>query len=424
MKEELLYFVWQLQRYDRQAVVTTQGQPLTVLAPGMRNTHSGPDFANARVHLDGIEWFGSVEIHVNASDWNAHQHQHDEAYNRVVLHVVWHADRAVYRPDGTTMPTLVLKDRVDPTLLRNYRQLVFQAPEQRTIPCATALPHVDELPKVATLEKAGVLRLERKSQEVLRSLEKNRGDWSLTAYQLLLRSFGFRVNSAPFEQLSYALPLSLVVKYQRDFDTLVALLLGQAGLLDDEQWPAAWRTQYQFLSKKYQLRASALARSQWKFFRTRPANFPTVRTVQLAALLASCPGGITGLFACRPKAEQYSILGEGNARLPAGVSALGIESIHRLLINAVVPYQFAYGSFFRQQEHKEHALSLLQTVPPEKNQLVKKYRGYGLVLPSAFETQAVLELHRSFCQEKRCLSCTIGGSIVKNNKIFVTSLPH
>ena len=424
MREELLYFVWHLQYFDKQTNTTTLGQPLNIVAPGTRNAHAGPDFNNARLHYDGIEWVGSVEIHVNASDWNAHGHQRDEAYNQVVLHVVWEDDKVVYRQDGTTMPTFVLKNRVATSVLRNYRQLVFQSSEQQAIPCAPMLRQVDDLKKISMLEKAAALRLERKSAEVLESLKKNRGDWSVTAYQMLMRSFGFRVNTAPFEQLSQALPLALVTKYQADFHTLAALLLGQAGLLDREDWPSHWRETYQFLQAKHQLSGSALLRSQWRFFRTRPANFPTVRIVQLAALLYTHTSDLMQFFTSMPLENYYALFDRSNQQLPNKVPAIGRESVHKILINAVVPYQFAYGTFFRQQLTKDLAFSLLQTLPPEKNQMVSKYRAYGYPLTSALDTQAVLELHHSFCEKRQCLSCAIGGSIVKNNELFVTSDFH
>ena len=423
MREEILYFIWQLQYFNKQQVSTTLGQSLSITAPGTRNAHAGPDFENARLYYDGIEWVGSIEIHVNASEWNAHGHQHDAAYNRVVLHVVWEDDKEVFRQDGTTMPTLVLKDRVATSILQNYQRLVFQSPEQQAIPCASLLPQVDHLKKVSMLEQAAVLRLQQKSQEVLRQLKKNKGDWSVTAYQTLVRSFGFRVNTAPFEQLSLAVPLALVMKYQADFQALVAMLLGQAGLLEHADWPTGWKDSYQFLSQKHQL-TNQLTRSQWRFFRTRPANFPTKRIVQLAALLHSHSADPT-LFYDHCSRPQYNALFERSCKhLPEDVGALGQESIHKILINAVIPYQFAYGSFFQQQALKDQALTLLQSLPAEKNQLVSKFRNYGFPLKSALDTQAALELHRNFCEKKRCLSCVIGVSIIKNHELFVTSGAH
>ncbi len=422
MREELLYFVWLLQYFSKQAITTEEGQALTIVHPGVRNTSSGPDFANARVQLADMEWVGSVEIHLNASDWDAHGHQRDPAYNGVILHVVWHADRVVYRQDGTPMPTLVLENRVAPSVIDNYRQLVFHAPDQQDIACAPLLSEVNEIQKLTMLDKTAALRLERKSQEIIDRLDKNQGDWSVTAYQTLFQSFGFRVNQAPFEQLSRAVPPSLLAKYQHDFTSVVALLLGQADLLENEGWPNQWQETYEFLRIKHQLEGSALARSQWRFFRTRPANFPTVRLVQLAAILVEYRNGLAPLFEPELIPKHCALIKETQRKLPESTPPIGRESVHKILINAVIPYQFAYGSFYKEQSRRDHALTLLQALPAESNRLVSKYRSYGYPLTSALDTQAVLELHHSFCKPKRCLSCAIGGSIVKTDDLFVTAL--
>lgn len=424
MREELLYFVWILQHFDKQAITTEDGRALTVINTGVRNAHSGPDFASARIKLAEMDWVGSVEIHLNASDWNIHGHQRDPAYNGVILHVVWHNDQVVYRQDGTPMPTLVLENRVAPAVIESYRQLVFQAPDQQDIACVSHLSEVSQVQKLTMLDKTVALRLERKAQEILDRLEKNRGDWSATAYQTLFQSFGFRVNQAPFEQLSRAVPLSLLTKYQHDFSSVVALLLGQADLLENEEWPDQWHETYEFLKTKHQIEGSALARSQWRFFRTRPANFPTVRIVQLAAILVTYRSRLAPLFEPGSVPDFYSLVKETQQILPEFTPAIGQESIHKILINAVIPYQFAYGNFYREQLRKDHALTLLQALSAENNHLVSKYRKYGFPITSALDTQAVLELHQSFCKPKRCLSCAIGVSIVKTNHLSVASGSH
>jgi hypothetical protein len=322
------------------------------------------------------------------------------------------------------MPTLVLENRVNPSIIDNYRQLVFHAPDHQDIACAPLLPNVNELHKLTMLDKTAVLRLERKSKEIVGRVDRNRGDWLVTAYQVLFQSFGFRANQAPFEQLSRVAPLSLVAKYQSDFTSVVAILLGQAGFLEDEGWSDEWINAYEFLRIKHQLSGNALARSQWRFFRTRPANFPTVRIVQLAAVLVGFHQNLLALFESESASEQCALVKQTQRLLPESVPPIGKESVHKILINAVVPYQFAYGSYFREQSRKDQALTLLQSLPAENNSLVKKYRSYNYPIGSALDTQAVLELHHSFCKPKQCLSCAIGSSIIKTDKMFVTSGPH
>ena len=90
---------------------------------GLPNDNSGPDFFNAQLYIDHQLWVGTVEIHLQSSDWYAHHHEKDSAYDNVILHVVWEHTSEVFRADNSIIPTLVLKPFVHPQVLRNYRAL-------------------------------------------------------------------------------------------------------------------------------------------------------------------------------------------------------------------------------------------------------------------------------------------------------------
>ena len=113
MQESFLHYIWQFQYFDKRGLAISSGEKLEVFFPGTLNDNAGPDFSNAKIKLANMHWAGSVEIHVKSSGWYEHRHDADAAYENVVLHVVWNEDREVRRNDGTPMPTLVLKDRVD-----------------------------------------------------------------------------------------------------------------------------------------------------------------------------------------------------------------------------------------------------------------------------------------------------------------------
>ena len=98
MTEAYLHYLWQFQQFSLQGLCTSAGQPLAVLATGLPHRTAGADFQQARIRLDGLEWAGAVEIHVRASDWQRHGHQHDAAYENVILHVVWEEDVPLLRP--------------------------------------------------------------------------------------------------------------------------------------------------------------------------------------------------------------------------------------------------------------------------------------------------------------------------------------
>ena len=74
-----MQYIWQHRLWMPADMKTVDGRRVQVLDPGRLNTDAGPDFFNAKVIIDGQKWAGDIEIHVRASDWHRHRHDHDPA---------------------------------------------------------------------------------------------------------------------------------------------------------------------------------------------------------------------------------------------------------------------------------------------------------------------------------------------------------
>src|SRR5690606_14721607 len=204
------------------------------------------------------------------------KHQFDPAYNKVILHVVWEKDKEVYREDGTLLPTLELSARIEDALIDRYEGLCSNL---LPIPCANRLPEVKEVVRISMMDKALMQRLDNKSRFARKVYVLNKNDWETTAYQLLAKNFGFKINSEAFFKLSQSLPLKILRRHANSLMQLEALLFGQAGFLDqnfDDSYFLNLKTEYQFLSAKYDFSIN-VEKHEWKFLRLRPANFPTLR---------------------------------------------------------------------------------------------------------------------------------------------------
>ena len=107
--EYLLHYTWKHRLFPLKELVTTDGQTVEVIDPGLQNKDAGPDFFNAKVKIGGTLWAGNVEIHTHADDWYLHGHQSNRAYDNVVLHVVEVAnEHLVTHTAGRAIPTLIL----------------------------------------------------------------------------------------------------------------------------------------------------------------------------------------------------------------------------------------------------------------------------------------------------------------------------
>jgi len=424
MSESFLHYLWQFQYFAKADLRTTAGEEILIFNPGIKNTHAGPDFHQARLKIGGIEWVGSVEIHIHASGWTDHKHDTDKAYDTVVLHVVWKDDKPVIRHDGSPMPTLELLRRVDERLILDYKKLVNN-PEG--IPCSAVWHTVPSIIKLSMLDKVLASRLETKAAAIETLLQRNGHDWEETCYQLLARNFGFKVNAEPFLQLAQGLPLKILLKHADKPLQVEALFFGQAGFLEDQLPDYHYQLlqrEYHFLCRKYNLDPARLNKVQWKFLRLRPANFPTIRLAQLSTLLHTQRNVFSKMMMITNVGDLKKILSieqpqywldhyHFGRKVKSEVSALGDASIDMIIINTIVPLMVAFGKYKDDQDFVDRALSILQNVASESNTITRQWATLGVKSTTAFDSQALLELYQGFCQKRRCLSCSIGVSLLK-----------
>ncbi|HRI61367.1 MAG TPA: DUF2851 family protein, partial [Saprospiraceae bacterium] len=156
MRESFLHFLWRWRRFDAQHLRTTDGQALEILHPGEWNTHAGPDFFNARVRIGDTTWAGNVEMHLRASEWLAHRHSDDAAYDNVVLHVVLEEDQPITRASGERIPCMELKGRIPAKILENYQRLEY---ERAWIPCRSYFNSIPDIIRLNWLDRLLVERL-------------------------------------------------------------------------------------------------------------------------------------------------------------------------------------------------------------------------------------------------------------------------
>lgn len=399
---------------------TTDGEPLLIIHSGEHNFHSGPDFTNARIKLGDTIWAGNVEIHIRSCDWKIHKHVSDRAYDNVILHVVFEHDDTENK-----LPTLILKDRIDVKLISLYN---FMMQTSAWIPCEKNIRFTDEIIIKNQLNRLLTERIEKKALNFEQRLLLNTNDWEETCYQLIARNLGTNVNAEPFERVARSLPYKTILKHINNPMQVEALLFGQAGFLEGnfrELYPNQLQSEYQFLKKKYQL--EGIRPLEWKFLRMRPANFPTIRMSQFANFVAAKEKIFSAILELND-IKKIKKLFEVNAgdywkehyhfkkAVPIKSSALGADMINLILINTISPLLFLYGQKTGELQYITRAIDLLENLEPEHNNIIHKWESLGLKPKNAAESQALLELKKNYCENKRCLECAIGHKILKSEK--------
>ena len=68
--------------------------------------------------------------------------------------------------------------------------------------------------------------------------------------------------------------------------------------------------------------------------------------------------------------------------------------------------------FKKKNSDNDIALKLLELIPAEKNVIIQKWMEHGIGAFSAFDSQALLQLKKKYCDEKKCLRCRIGHKVL------------
>jgi len=418
MSEEFLQYIWKYKLFNQKQYIADTGEKITILHTGEQNLDSGPDFTDARIKIGNTLWAGNCEVHLASFDWIKHNHEKDKAYDSVILHAVLKQDAEIKTLKGRTIPTIILK--YNPKIEKNYDKLLVS---QLWIPCAEEIEKIERINIIQWLTKLTIERFENRSDEIINFLNKTNNNWEEAFYRFLARSFGFKVNAVPFEMLSQSVPLKILAKQQSDQNQVEALLFGQSGLLKGplDDYTQTLLQEYLFLKKKYLLRP--IDSHLWKFLRIRPYNFPTIRIAQFSSLIYNSSGLLSRILEAKNVTELENLFkisassywnnhfkfGHKSVNKPKNLTT---DSIHLLLVNAVIPFIFVYGKIKNIPFYKDKAISLIEELPAEENSIIKGWRKLGIKPVNAFETQAMLQLKNTYCQKKRCLECAIGNKLI------------
>lgn len=421
MKEKLLQYIWQFQYFNKSELTTVSREPLQIIHQGSLNTNQGADFSDAKIKINDTTWAGNIELHIKSSDWNLHKHSADKNYGNIILHVVWQHDAEIKDISGSNLPTLELQNRVSKLLLTKYETLMNA---NSFIPCENHAYTINDLTLLNWKQRLLAERLEAKSSIILSHLNQNNFHWEETLWWLLANNFGIKVNSQAFEKIARSIPVSILAKHKNQIHQVEALLFGQAGLLEKDftdDYPTMLQKEYQFYKAKYKLLQPQV---QLFFLRMRPANFPTIRLAQLAMLINKSSHLFSKIKESVSIVEVKELLDvtandywhyhyvfdEGSAFKK---KKLGIQMINNILINTVVPVLFAYGLHHNEQQYKDKAIAWLEKISAESNFITKGFETLKFSNKNSFDSQSYIQLKNEYCNNKRCLECSIGNSLLK-----------
>lgn len=390
------------------------GRPVLVLSQG-EPTECAERMVNARVVIDGVVHCGGVVIG-SATPWE----------ESVVLRVTECECSQMFDMDGRVVPQVVVP--IADSVRGCYERLVDSSVED--CPCGEVVARMDDLRRTDLFTRLIVERLQRKCGVVESLFVQSDSDWNQTMYAMLFRAMGDHRNQAAFQQLAQTVPYHVLVRERASVECVEALLLGGSGLLRryaGDEHTRKMQSDFEYLARKYSIRP--MMGGEWTLSGINPNNSPVMRIVQLAGYVSRTDFIFDKLLKCQTAEDINHLLGGEGGRAsgywdehfapgkssPKRSKRLGDSKINLLGINFVVPLMFAYGRYTESEELKERALDLLESLKLESNYITRHWSGRGVSLRSAFDSQAVIQLEREYCELRGCWKCHIGRGEIKKS---------
>jgi Protein of unknown function (DUF2851) len=422
MKEDFLHYVWQFKKFDFKNLKTTASESISVIKVGDYTQLAGPDFFNAQIEIDNQKWAGNIEIHIKSSDWYAHNHERNDTYDSVILHVVWEHDAAIFRNDNTEIAVLELKNHVSKDLINQYEKLKST---KSWIYCENEIKNTPDFVFKNWQERLFFERLERKSKPIELLLSQNQNDWEAVLFCFLAKNFGLNTNGEIFFQIAQSIPFLILRKESFEAENIESLFFGRAALLKSELEDSYFKNlklRWDYLQTKYQLQSSYIEPIQ--FFKHRPDNFPTIRLSQLANLYHAHQNLFSKIIAAKTIQEIYQIFDISVSEYwqthyqfdkisPKKTKSLSKSFIDLIIINTIIPFRFSYEKS-QGKETSEENIYFLEQIAPEKNTIIDKFKSIGVAAKNSFETQTLLQLKNEYCNKSKCLQCEVGLELLKN----------
>lgn len=391
-KESLLYLLWTQRAAPGTEFRCRGGERIHLLSPGHRNNGPGPDFLDAVMLVNGLLKTGAVEMHRRENDWFLHGHQHDPAYQQVILHLV-------DQPSATqrlAIPTLYAAELT--------RDSETEA-QQSVFTDAAAAAVSSEL-----LRDLSWGRFLRRATEIVRARQDAPVGTHLR-HQFIHRAFdalGFSRNRPPMRRLAELAISQESTLCAAPFEQLAAAMIGGAGY-------ATERLQRVGAGVFGQGRTRTILASlqppipglQWDT-RSRPHNLPEYRLWSAALLLFDLHQHqlLPDLFQIllnNPTPFQALV-----ARLHqwAGLGGLlGDDRAGEMILHAFLPVALAGGLLAQRNDILRGACICYRTLPTfATNRLIRAVEERYLRrerLSGAFWQQGAIEFYQRYIQPDR-----------------------
>jgi hypothetical protein len=386
-REEHLYQLWQRHAIPGVGFRCRAGERVVVVSSGRRNDSAGPDYLDAVLLIDGHVTVGDVEMHLSESDWFAHGHHCDRAYDRVILHLLGSKNRQ----HRLSLPTVHAGDLIGLESRReaaSEESLQLSAELLADLSWSRLLRRVTEIIRTETELPAGPRLRRALLRRLFDCLGYSRNRLSMQSVAEMLLASEPVLAAASFDETAARVFAASGVSHEG------VIAIGR-GFMSDERLAS--------IVERGDLPMQLLS---WRHD-TRPANAPERRLWAASKMVFDLYHShllrrlLEGLLARLP-AEKLSL-----QLMPrfGSETFVGPERAREIVVNALLPVALAAGIMTKNTRVIESACRAYRLAPSlGSNRIIRGIeRRYlaGSPLHGAFWQQGAIELYRRYLDSDR-----------------------
>jgi hypothetical protein len=414
MQEDYLHYLWKTKRLPISSLQLVSKKSIHIIDFGAYNQHeNGPDFLFAKIEMDGLFWYGNVEVHLKSSDWYRHKHHCDRLFDSVILHVVLEHDVDVLI-GNTSVPTIELKNFIDKEHLSNYRKQIYDS-----FVCRNMIHSIDKIYLEQMKSKAIYERLNNKIQHL--TLHYYKLNSKRQMFFLLGRAFGLKVNSEAFSELTNKIDIENLLA-ENEINRL-SILIGASGLDETKRMNMGLNPMKSYLNYRRKNKISEMSSKFWKTKGLRPQSEPLMRIFQFGIVINRIDWGasldsyssldlihyLEEILNFNPEAFDIAKNEFGFQLKPLSKTIKNL-----IIINCFIPFLWCKGIESSDSRLNDKAIELLELLKPESNYYINFWKELGVVPTSAYDSQALIEIYLKYCSVKKCFSCNVGAKLLNS----------
>ena len=427
LRLQALWFAGQMGR----TFETVDGKNVKIIQFGHWNHGAGPDFFHACVEINGEIFSGSLELDHSASDWEQHGHAVDEAFNDVVLHVVF-ASELIRHYTRTSDHREVPRICVPEFIIREAMNIpLMDVADAHPGRCVQPLANMERSNVESLFREAAKHRAQNKLRRKQRTIDALGYDEWL--WQAIAETMGYRPNKLTMTLLAQRVPISQLLQKPNEAESV---LFGAAGFLSvdihkeavsDSQdylrglWENWWQVRHQYEP----IPQHAIP---WRLSGIRPVNHPQRRLACLTSIVKVW-GDFKKVVNAYPSDEHlvdffqnlkhsfwnhhYTLKSKRSDKF---LTLMGGDRLRDFQMNHILPEQLVVDeSELWNYYQKLPASSVSEKVDKASIRLFGDTPKRKSYLKRAWEHQALLQVYQDFCLHdySDCASCPFPEQLVQ-----------